>query len=164
SYDSPSITWHQWHHTAPMSSKIGLSSPRARASAASPQGCQCTGWWAADFKYAEGSVARRLAIAGNLHPRARTPPVHHAQLALRPPRDADLAPVLNQGVREPGPLVARHEGHQIALDLHGIPLLREAEQRRQALHVGVHHDALVLTERRAEHDVGGLAADSGELH
>src|SRR2546430_7073097 len=64
----------------------------------SPQGCQCTGWWAADFKYAEGSVARRLAIAGNLHPRARTPPVHHALLAPRPPRDADLAPVLNQGV------------------------------------------------------------------
>src|SRR2546426_273378 len=31
SYDSPSITWHQWHHTAPMSSRIGLSSARACA-------------------------------------------------------------------------------------------------------------------------------------
>src|SRR2546423_15307604 len=75
SYDSPSITWHQWHHTAPMSSRIGLSSARARANAASPQGCQCTGWWAADLREAEGSVAGRLATEGNLatDPRRRPP-------------------------------------------------------------------------------------------
>src|SRR6266704_1787053 len=62
SYDSPSMTWHQWHQTAPMSRRMGFFSSRARVNAASPQGSQWTGWWAADFRYAEGSVARRLAM------------------------------------------------------------------------------------------------------
>jgi hypothetical protein len=50
SYDSRSITWHQWHHTAPMSSRMGLFSSRARAKAGSLQGCQWTGWCAADVR------------------------------------------------------------------------------------------------------------------
>src|SRR5207245_10521486 len=65
SYDSPSMTWHQWHHTAPMSSRMGLSSVRARANAASPHGCQCIGWWAADLRYAGGSETRRVDIEGD---------------------------------------------------------------------------------------------------
>ena len=32
------MTWHQWHQTAPMSSRMGLSSAWARANAASPHG------------------------------------------------------------------------------------------------------------------------------
>src|SRR2546421_10337019 len=60
------MTWHQWHHTAPMSSRMGLSSARARANAGSPHGCQCTGWWAADLRYGEGSEARRFGIERNV--------------------------------------------------------------------------------------------------
>src|SRR5216683_3305469 len=51
------MTWHQWHHTAPMSRRIGFFSRRARANAASLHGDQWTGWWAADLRYAEGSDA-----------------------------------------------------------------------------------------------------------
>ena len=43
SYDSRSITWHQWHHTAPMSSRMGLSSRVARSNASVPHACQRTG-------------------------------------------------------------------------------------------------------------------------
>src|SRR5215472_11573494 len=53
SYDSRSITWHQWHHTAPISRSIGLFSACARANAASPHAFQFTGWWRAERKYDE---------------------------------------------------------------------------------------------------------------
>src|SRR5260370_26598028 len=60
SYDSPSMTWHQWHHTAPMSSRIGSFSCRARVNAASPHGDQWTGWCAADLRYADDSEVSRF--------------------------------------------------------------------------------------------------------
>src|SRR2546427_9687286 len=61
SYDSWSITWHQWHHTAPMSRRIGLSSAFAFANASSPHGYQSPGWWAAPFRYEGASFAGRLS-------------------------------------------------------------------------------------------------------
>src|SRR6266496_3849549 len=61
------------------------------------------------------------------HPRARAPPIDHALLALRTPSDADAAPMQDEGVREPGPLVARHQRHQVALDLLRFFLFRETE-------------------------------------
>src|SRR5207237_4456503 len=39
-YVVSSITWHQWHQTAEIESRIGLSSLVARSKAASDQGCQ----------------------------------------------------------------------------------------------------------------------------
>src|SRR2546425_3418840 len=60
------------------------------------------------------------------YPRARAQSVDDAVLALRPPRDAHAAPVQDQRVREPRPLVARHERHQVPLDLRGV-LLRSEE-------------------------------------
>src|SRR2546426_12340632 len=68
SYDSWSITWHQWHHTAPMSRRIGLSSAFAFANASSPHGYQSTGWWAAPFRYEDASFARRFVLSGNARP------------------------------------------------------------------------------------------------
>ena len=56
-HDSRSITWHQWHHTAPMSSRIGLSSLAARSNAASPHSIHPTGWRIADRRYAEAALA-----------------------------------------------------------------------------------------------------------
>ena len=41
--DSRSMTWHQWHHTAPMSSSMGLSSALARSKAAGPHSYQSMG-------------------------------------------------------------------------------------------------------------------------
>src|SRR5207253_7414649 len=93
SYDSPSMTWHQWHHTAPMSSRMGLSSVRARANAASPHGCQCTGWWAADLRYAEGSETRRLDIEGNLPTGRFQIPHHRPRHQLGPDDQAVLVDV-----------------------------------------------------------------------
>src|SRR6266699_1769945 len=97
------------------------------------------------------------------HPRARAPPIDHALLALRAPCDADAAPMQDEGVREPGPLVARHQRHQVALDLLRCFLFRETEQRRQALHVRVHYDPFTLPEPGAQHHVRGLAPHPGEL-
>src|ERR1700761_6156622 len=57
SYDSRSITWHQWHHTAPISSRMGLSSPAARANASTPHSCQATGWCMAERKYEDAASA-----------------------------------------------------------------------------------------------------------
>src|SRR6202040_3432837 len=45
------MTWHQWHQTAPMSRRMGLSSDLTRAKAASPHSCQSMGWWAAERRY-----------------------------------------------------------------------------------------------------------------
>src|SRR5579884_1762605 len=39
-YDVSSITWHQWHHTAEIESRIGLSSRRARSNASCPHSSQ----------------------------------------------------------------------------------------------------------------------------
>src|SRR5207244_6717390 len=84
--------------------------------------------------------------ASSSHSRTRAQSIHRAYLAFRPPRDAHAAPVEDQGVREPGPLVARHDRHQVALDLHGIRLSCEAEERCEPLDVGIHHHPFVLPE------------------
>src|SRR5437764_7197803 len=95
--------------------------------------------------------------------RTRAPPVYDTDLASGPARDAHPPPVEDQRMREPGPLVARHQPHQVPLDFHGIRLTCEAEQGGQALHVCVHHDPFVLPEPGAEYHVRALAADSREL-
>src|SRR5690242_3231893 len=66
-----------------------------------------------------GVVASCNAVSCVSHPRRRAQSIHHALLAFRPSRDADAPPVLNEGVREPGPLGARHQLHQVLLDLLG---------------------------------------------
>src|SRR5436190_964514 len=63
--------------------------------------------------------------------RARTVVVDDANLASGPPRHAHAPPVQDQRVREPGPPVARHEHHEVPLDLHRILLPGEAEQGGQ---------------------------------
>src|SRR5207247_5812778 len=60
SYDSRSITWHQWHHVAPMSRRIGRSNSLARRNASSPHGYQSTGWCAAPLRYVDVSFERRF--------------------------------------------------------------------------------------------------------
>src|SRR5205823_9248180 len=101
-----------------------------------------------------------VASCNASYARTRAPPVYDTDLASGPPRDAHPPPVEDQRVREPGPLVARHQPHQVSLDFHGIRLTCEAEQGGQALHVCVHHDPFVLPEPGAEYHVRGLAADA----
>src|SRR6266853_5821586 len=55
------MTWHQWHQTAPMSRRMGLSSDLARAKAASPHSCQSMGWWAAERRYGLAESFRRFS-------------------------------------------------------------------------------------------------------
>src|ERR1700674_4388569 len=57
------MTWHQWHQTAPISSRMGLSSARARANASSPHSCHATGWRAADRRYGLAEFARRFELS-----------------------------------------------------------------------------------------------------
>src|SRR3989449_5046480 len=113
------------------------------------------------FRCKEGTAPRSL-LPFLSHPRARAQVAHDALLAFRPPRDAHLAAVQDQQVREHGPLVARQELHQVPLDLLGRVLAREAQQPADAVHVRVHDHALALPEPAAQHDVRGLAADAGE--
>src|SRR5580704_7044788 len=57
------MTWHQWHQTAPISRRMGLSSARARAKASSPHSYHSTGWWAAERRYGLAELARRLGCS-----------------------------------------------------------------------------------------------------
>src|SRR5947209_9026331 len=117
------------------------------------------------LRYTSYELLQRSVVTSydGSYPRARAQSADHAHLAFRPPRDAHATPVQDQRVREPRPLVARHERHQVALDLHRVLLCRQTEQRRESLHVGVDHDPFVLAEPGAEHDVRGFAAHAGEL-
>src|SRR3989475_10827273 len=117
------------------------------------------------LRYTSYELLQRSVVTSydGSYPRARTIPVNNTELALRPPRDAHAPSVQDQRVREPRPLVARHERHQVALDLDRVFLFRQTEQRRESLHVGVDHDAFILPEPGAEYDVRGLAAHTGEL-
>src|SRR5262249_20733816 len=94
-------------------------------------------------------AARRAAVA------------RHAALARRPARIADTPPVPDQKVREARPVLARHETHQVALDLDGILLLREAETLREPAHVRVDDDALCVPPLGRD-DVRRLARDAGK--
>src|SRR6267378_2544030 len=55
------MTWHQWHQTAPISRRMGLSSDLARSNAASPHSCQSMGWWAAERRYGLAESFRRFS-------------------------------------------------------------------------------------------------------
>src|SRR6267378_5319574 len=55
------MTWHQWHHTAPISRRMGLSSALARAKAASFHSCQSIGWCAAERRYGLAESFRRFS-------------------------------------------------------------------------------------------------------
>src|SRR5206468_154930 len=61
----------------------------------------------------------------------RTPPRHRTLAAPRLPRDADLAAVVDQAMRECRPGARREELLQVALDLDGILLDGEAEAIRE---------------------------------
>src|SRR6476619_5305913 len=56
------------------------------------------------------------------------------------------------------PMLARHELHQIQLDLHRVLVLRQAKPLRQADHVCVHHDAFVFVKGIAQYYVRRLAS------
>src|SRR5580698_9081522 len=66
SYDSWSITWHQWHHTAPTSSSTGLSSASARSKASGPHGSHCTGWCIAERRYEEDEEESAFATISDI--------------------------------------------------------------------------------------------------
>ena len=58
------------------------------------------------------------------------------------------------------PLFVWDDLHQVHFDLSRVCVVREAEPVRDAFDVRVDHDAFVLAERVAEHDVGRLARDA----
>ena len=57
----------------------------------------------------------------------------------------------------------RHELHQVGFDLHRVVVRGEAEPAAEPADVRVDHHAGRFAEGDAEHDVGRLAADAGEL-
>ena len=85
-----------------------------------------------------------------------------ALAASRLAGEADLAAVLDQPVAEVDPLGAGYHGHQVALDLLGQLVGRQPQPLGQPLHVGVDHDARGDPVGGPQHDVGRLAADSGQ--
>ena len=77
------------------------------------------------------------------------------------PRETDASTVPDQQVGEQAPLLTGDEPHEVALDLHRILLLREAEPLREAAHVRVDDDALRIPELGRD-DVRGLARNAGQ--
>src|ERR1700722_13900030 len=55
------MTWHQWHQTAPISNRIGLSSLFARSKASGPHSYQSTGWCIAERRDGLAARARRTS-------------------------------------------------------------------------------------------------------
>ena len=76
---------------------------------------------------------------------------------------AAAAAVEDEPVGKQGPVVLRDEFHEDGLDFFWVGLAGEAEAGGEARDVGVDDDADVLAEGVAEDDVGGFAADAGEL-
>ena len=72
-----------------------------------------------------GRVARAVKVAVSADVEAGYGP--RPEDAARTAREADPTAVPDHQVREARPVVARHELHQVSLDLHRIVLLREAE-------------------------------------
>ena len=62
----------------------------------------------------------------------------------------------DEEVGQEGPPLAGEQGHEISLDLHGVPLAREPQTVREPAHVGVHDDPLVQPERVPQDHVRGL--------
>src|SRR4029077_16031453 len=81
----------------------------------------------------------------------RTEVVDHAILAARAPCVADAAAVQDQEVGEAPPVGAGNEPDEVALDLHGILLARQAEPLREPTHVRVNDDPLRLPPLRRDH-------------
>src|SRR6266540_1287142 len=85
-------------------------------------------------------VWNKSGTSSALRPARRAEIAQHAILTARRPRVADPAPVPDQEMRKPRPVGPRDEPHQVALDLHGVLLPREAEALREPAHVRVHDD------------------------
>src|SRR5207237_6630594 len=77
------------------------------------------------------------------------------------PRETYASTVPDRQVGEQAPVLTGDEPHEVALDLHRILLLREAEPLREAAHVSVDDDALRIPELGRD-DVRGLARDAGQ--
>src|SRR4051794_33298182 len=82
-----------------------------------------------------------------------------AFLATWPPRETDAPAVPDQQVREDAPVLARDEALEVALDLDGVLLAREAEALREAADMSVDDHALRLAQLRGD-DVRGLPRNS----
>jgi len=70
--------------------------------------------------------------------------------------------VVDERVREPGPVVPRHDLHHFLLDFHRVGLLAESQQSGETLHMRVDDDAFILPEPGAENDVRRFAANAGK--
>ena len=71
--------------------------------------------------------------------------------------------MVNETVRKLNPLGRRQEFLQVALDLHGIGLLRQTQQAGDPPDMGVDDNPTGNAKGGAQQDVGRLAADSGEF-
>ena len=77
---------------------------------------------------------------------------------------ADLAAMLDEQMREHGPVVLRKQRHERLLDLHRVRAGGEAEPVAETRDVRVDDDAVVAPEGIAEDDVRRLASYTGKLH
>src|SRR6185437_7044915 len=98
-----------------------------------------------------------------LYPGRRANVAEETNLAFRPAGVADLAPVLDQQMREHRPAVARKEPDQVPFDLYRINLPRECQPLRDTAHVRVHDDAFVFSKGIAEDDVGLVPKEACRL-
>ena len=60
-------------------------------------------------------------------------------------------------------MLARHQFHQVSLDLFRIGLASETEPMRKSRDMRVDHDALIFAEGVAENHVRSLSADARQL-
>ena len=59
-----------------------------------------------------------------------------------------------------GPMLTRHQLHQIELNFFRVFVFRETKPLRQPDHVRVHYDPFVPMKRIAQYHIGGLTPDA----
>src|SRR5262249_8061817 len=104
-------------------------------------------------------TARRSS--GCPHAYAGTPGRQRTLAASGPAGQADASAMVDEAMGEGRPFLRREQRLEVPLDPVGISLHRQAEAIRQAFHVCIDEDRR-LAEGRPEHDVRGLATDSGQ--
>jgi hypothetical protein len=105
----------------------------------------------------------RVGVTFQLDTNPRANVIQAALLALWRPRFAYLSTVMDHSMGVQDPFALWQLSHQVLFNFHGVTGLGQAQSSRQPSDVRVHHYTRSDTKGRSQYDIGGFAADAGQL-